>query len=308
MISAKYRSQVDLLLQVLPYVANEEIFALEGGTAINLFIREMPRLSVDLDLTYLPFDSRPAALAKIHDGLARIKQSIVKAIQGLKVISVPLGEGAEDIKLNCQYPGAQIKIEVNTVTRGHLFPVEFMQINDTVQEEFGKFAAINVVSHGEIFGGKIAAALDRQHPRDLFDIKLLFDNEGITDDVRHGLIVALFSHYKPIHELLNPVPKNQNSAFDSQFAGMSAIEFSYGDYESTRSTLFEKIGNLLTDIDKKLILSFVDASPDWKLFQYQIIKDFPAVQWKLQNIKKLKTENPQKHFTMVNRLEKVLFE
>ncbi len=89
---------------------------------------------------------------------------------------------------------------------------------------------------------------------------------------------------------------------------MSAIEFTYDDYESTRSALFEKMGNLLTDIDKKLILSFVDANPDWRLFKYEIIKDFPAVQCKLQNINKLKTENPQKHKTMIEKLENVLFD
>ncbi|NOX86110.1 MAG: nucleotidyl transferase AbiEii/AbiGii toxin family protein, partial [Chlorobi bacterium] len=58
MIAAKYLAQVDLLLQIMPYVAKEEIFALKGGTAINLFVRDMPRLSVDMDLTYLPFDTR----------------------------------------------------------------------------------------------------------------------------------------------------------------------------------------------------------------------------------------------------------
>jgi predicted nucleotidyltransferase component of viral defense system len=69
MIKKEYKAQVDLLLQVLPYVAKEKIFALKGGTAINLFVRDMPRLSVDIDLTYLPFDNRKDALKNIQDGL-----------------------------------------------------------------------------------------------------------------------------------------------------------------------------------------------------------------------------------------------
>jgi predicted nucleotidyltransferase component of viral defense system len=306
LISAKYRSQVDLLLQVLPYVSNEEIFALRGGTAINLFIREMPRLSVDLDLTYLPVDSRPVALANIHEGLSRIKQSIENAIRGLKVISVPHDDGP-DIKLNCQYPGAQIKIEVNTTMRGHLFPVNFMQVNNIVQKEFGKFAAINVVANAELFGSKIAAALDRQHPRDLFDIRLLLNNEGITDNIHYGFIVALLSHYKPIHELLRPVLKNQKSAFDSQFAGMAAIEFTYDDYIFTRSELIEMLGNLLTENDKKLVLSFVDGYPDWRYFPFDKIKELPAVQWKLQNITKLRNENSHKHLAIMKATEEILY-
>ena len=182
-----------------------------------------------------------------------------------------------------------------------------MQVKDAVQEEFGKFAAINVVSHAELYGGKICAALDRQHPRDLFDVKLLLDNEGFSDEVRYGFIVGLLSHYKPIHELINPILKNQKSAFDTQFAGMSTIEFGYNDYGNTRHQLIKLINQSLTEDDKKLICSFEKGNPDWELFPYEIIKDLPAVQWKLLNISKLKKSNPDKHKKLILNLEDVLF-
>ncbi len=150
MILQKYREQVDLLLQVLPYVAKEKFFALKGGTAINLFVRDMPRLSVDIDLTYLPFDSRNDALKNIEEGLNRIKTELEKNINGLRVHTVPLN-GKTDVKLNCQGQNAQIKIEVNTITRGNVFPIELMQIVDSVQDEFGKFAAIHVVSRAKSY-------------------------------------------------------------------------------------------------------------------------------------------------------------
>jgi hypothetical protein len=219
---------------------------------------------------------------------------------------VPLNFGT-DVKLNCQYKNAQIKIEVNTVTRGHFLPTRLMQINDTVQDEFGKFAAINVVSHAELYGGKICAALDRQHPRDLFDVKLLLENEGFNDEVRFGLIVGLLSHYKPIHELISPILKDQKLAFESQFAGMSTIEFSYNDYENTRHQLLEFINQSFTEDDKKLIYSFENGNPDWGLFPYEIIKDLPAVQWKMLNIKKLMKENSSKHKQLMFALEEALF-
>ena len=101
MILQAYKAQVDLLLQILPHIAKEEIFALKGGTAINLFVRDMPRLSIDIDLTYLPLDSRTKALQNIQDGLKRIKTNIEKNISGIKVQSVPLNKGT-DVKLNCQ--------------------------------------------------------------------------------------------------------------------------------------------------------------------------------------------------------------
>jgi len=71
MIDSKYKAQVDLLLQAIPIVAKEKHFALKGGTAINLFIRDMPRLSVDIDLTYLLVDDRKTALKNIPDGLVK---------------------------------------------------------------------------------------------------------------------------------------------------------------------------------------------------------------------------------------------
>ncbi|HUX55761.1 MAG TPA: nucleotidyl transferase AbiEii/AbiGii toxin family protein [Bacteroidales bacterium] len=305
MILEAYRTQVDLLLRILPYVAKEEIFALKGGTAINLFVHDLPRLSVDIDLTYLPLDSRDEALKNIHKGLGRIKSSIELAIEGLKVSAVSLN-GDTDVKLNCQFPNAQIKIEVNTITRGHLFPVRLMHVTDRVQNEFGKFAAINVVSHAELYGSKICAALDRQHPRDMFDIKQFFDSEGLDDDVCQGFILSALSHNKPIHELLNPIIKDQKSAFNAQFAGMTAIEFSYEDYEKERKILIDIMNLLLSKDDKELILGFEKGEPDWNKFPHKGIKDFPAIKWKLHNINKLKLANPIKHSKLIRSLEAVL--
>jgi predicted nucleotidyltransferase component of viral defense system len=305
MITQAYKAQVDLLLQVLPYIAKEEMFALKGGTAINLFVRDMPRLSVDVDLTYLPINSREEALSDIQKGLGRIKVDLENNVRGLKIHTVPLRAGT-DVKLNCQGQGAQIKIEVNTITRGNVFPTELMQVVDSVQDEFNKFAAINVVSLAELYGGKICASIDRQHPRDLFDVKLLFENEGFNNEIWEGFKVGLISHYKPINELLSPVLKNQKSAFKNQFAGMTSIGFSYDDYESTRDTLIRTITQRLTDDDKKFLISFEKGSPIWSLFPQPILKDLPAVKWKLKNIQKLVQLSPEKHKMMIGKLKSIL--
>jgi len=305
MISIHYRSQVDLLLQILPCVAKEKMFALKGGTAINLFVRDMPRLSVDIDLTYLPLDARENALLDIQDGLGRIRTNIEKMYPGLKVHPVPLN-GGTDVKLNCQSRNAQIKIEVNTITRGNVFPTRLMQIADSVQDEFGKFAAINVVSHAELYGGKVCAAVDRQHPRDVFDVKLLFDNEGFTDDIWDGVKIGFLSHYKPINELLSPILKDQTSAFDKQFSGMTSMAFSYRDYIDIRTKLIDNIKQRLTDADKAFFLTYEQGDPEWSLFPLPVLKDLPAVKWKMLNIQKLKELNPKKHKQNVNDLRKVL--
>jgi len=305
MILPTYRAQVDLLLQVLPFVAKEELFALKGGTAINLFVREMPRLSVDIDLTYLPIDSRTDALKNIQAGLGRIKTDIEKNIPRIRINPVPLNEGA-DVKLNCQGLGAQIKIEVNTITRGNIFPTQLMQVVEPVQNEFDKFAAIKVVSMAELYGGKICAAIDRQHPRDIFDVKLLLDNEGLSDPIWEGFKIGLISHYKPIGELLNPVLKNQVSAFDNQFAGMSTISFSYHDYDDTRASLIKIIDERISNDEKKFLMGFESGEPDWSLFPIPVLKELPAVQWKLLNINKLKEQNLKKHESKIDYLKSVL--
>ena len=61
-----YRKQVQLLVRVLPLVDTEKCFALKGGTAINLFYRALPRLSVDIDLLYIPMEERELELNQLN--------------------------------------------------------------------------------------------------------------------------------------------------------------------------------------------------------------------------------------------------
>ena len=305
MIDQKYKAQVDLLLQTLPYVAKETIFALKGGTAINLFVRSMPRLSVDIDLTYLPIDDRETALKNISDGLARIKFDLEQSIPRISVTAA--SREGQDVKINCQLPGAQIKIEVNTTTRGGIHPTRLMRVHDSVESAFGRFAAIHVVSMAELYGGKICAALDRQHPRDLFDVRLLLDNEGFTDDIKDGFLVALISHMRPISEVISPMFIDQQQAFETQFSGMANIQFRYEDYEQTRVQLVDQIQSKLTNSDRQFLMSFKDGNPDWEKLSVKNARELPAVHWKLQNIERLKHDNPRKHKEMVSVLENVLF-
>jgi len=80
-----YRKQVALLIKTVPLVAPETVFALKGGTAINLFLRDMPRLSVDIDLTYVPVADRESSLKEIDAALHRIKKHIERGIPGAHV-------------------------------------------------------------------------------------------------------------------------------------------------------------------------------------------------------------------------------
>jgi predicted nucleotidyltransferase component of viral defense system len=281
-----YKNQVALLLEVLPEVAKEKCFALHGGTAINLFIRDMPRLSVDIDLTYIPIEDRKSSFKKIVVALGSIKENLEKILTG---VEVTLNEKA--LKLQVTKANALIKIEVNQINRGILGPHVELPLCNKAQEEFDAFCAVPVVSMGQLYGGKICAALDRQHPRDLFDIKYLLENEGFNDGIKEGFILQLLSSNRPIHEMLQPNLIDQKETMANQFEGMSSEPFPYDDFEKTRAELIDTIQENLTREDKVFLLSFSDLKPDWGIYDFE---RFPAIQWKLRNLTKLKADNPEK--------------
>ena len=304
MINA-YRSQVALLLDVLPFIAQEDSLALKGGTAINLFVRDLPRLSVDIDLTYLPFDSRDVALSAISGILVRIKARIEETWPGSRATLVEQGEGME-VKLHVQRVRTQIKIEVNPILRGHLFAVRRLACSTSVQEAFERFVEVPVVSHAELFGGKLCAALDRQHPRDLFDVHHLLNKDGLTADVRHGLIAALVSHNRPISELLGGQMKDHAAAFTAEFEGMTRSKFDYALHEATFTRMHQTILTSLTEADSAFLLGFEAGDPDWSLFPSPDIRRLPGVQWKLRNVRSFRQGHAKKHAAGRSRRSRVL--
>jgi len=255
---SSYKHQVSLLLQVLPEVAKESCFALHGGTAINLFIREMPRLSVDIDLTYIPIEDRNTSLKNIVAALDSIKTNIERVVPKVKITLKQ-----EILKLQITTAKAQIKIEVNQINRGLLDELVELPLCEKAQEEFNAFCAISVVSLGQLYGGKICAALDRQHPRDLFDIKYLLQNEGFTNDIKKGFMLYLLSSNRPLNEMLQPNLIDQQETMVNQFEGMSSESFTYEDFVNSRTQIIDTIHKSLTAKDKEFLLSFNNLTPDW---------------------------------------------
>ncbi|TBW57715.1 nucleotidyl transferase AbiEii/AbiGii toxin family protein [Marinobacter halodurans] len=293
-----YRKQVGLLLSVLPEVAKETCFAMHGGTAINLFVRDMPRLSVDIDLTYVDISPREEALAAINEGLLRIKDRI----EALRP-SVRIQHKAHTCKLQLDEAGVLIKIEVNMVGRGLLGTPEKLPLCDAAQEAFDAFCAVPLVPRAQLYGGKLCAALDRQHPRDLFDVKLLLENEGLNDEIRKGLLYGLICSNRPTHEMLDPNLLDQRGAFENQFEGMSALTFTYEEFERIRQSLIETVRKTLSEQDKAFLRSFNRLEPDWSVYDY---KDFPSVKWKLLNLERFRKSKPDAYQEHLSLLDKIL--
>lgn len=291
----KYRKQVSLLLDVLPEVAGEDCLALHGGTAINLFVRDMPRLSVDIDMTYIPIEDRPTSLANIRTALLNIKAKLERIISQVRV-----SDRTDIGKLLISAQGVDIKLEVNLVIRGTIKPSATMILCDRAQEEFDSYCEILVVPTDQLYGGKICAALDRQHPRDFFDVKYLLANEGFTNDVKTGFVFALLSSDRPMHELLDPTMLDRRSVFENHFEGMTMEEFSYSDFEKIRENLVQTIHANLTNEDREFIISVKQLNPRWDIYDF---KDFPSVNWKLQNIQKFSEVNRAKYLEQLTKLE-----
>lgn len=290
-----YKKQVALLLSVLPYVGEEAAFALHGGTAINLFQQNMPRLSVDIDLTYVPIADRATSLADINQKLSLLKDIISRSLPSVNVV-----HKKEASKLLIKNDDALIKVEVNQIKRGCFKEVQKLTLTEKAQKEFNTFCEVPVVEKGHLYGGKICAALDRQHPRDLFDIKYMLEKEGFPPEIKKGFLFYLISSNRPLVEMLFPKFKDQTQAFSNQFAGMTQEKFDYSDYEQTREALVQAVNSTLTDEDKTFLVSIEKGEPHWRKYDFS---QFPAVLWKLQNITTLKEQNSNKHKELCKQLE-----
>lgn len=281
------------MLRVMPHVAAEECFALKGGTAINLFVRDMPRLSVDIDLTYLPLEPRDTALAEIGEALHRIAAAIRRTIPGSTVQEILTKGAAHVSKLTVSTADATIKIEPNLVLRGSVFsPVE-RELSEQAEILFEVSATANTLAIADLYGGKLCAALDRQHPRDLFDVKILMENEGINDEIRTAFVIYLASHDRPMSELLEPNRNDFRRMFDQEFTGMAADVVDYNELVAVRERLVQSINNSMTENEKRFLLSLKQGEPDWGLMPVAGIDQLPAIQWKLTNIRKMKKEKQE---------------
>ncbi len=181
---------------------------------------------------------------------------------------------------------AAIKIKVTPVLRGSIHPPVLYRLSPTVEDKFGS-AEMRLLHFAEIYGGKICAALDRQHPRDLFDVKCLLSNEGITEDLKNCFLVYLISHNRPMVELLDPTPKDIQNMYDNEFIGMTNEAVSIDELYDTRDLLLSQLHELINDKDWKFLLSMKSGMPNWELFSYPDTATLPAIQWKLHNISKM---------------------
>lgn len=305
-MNATYLATARLLTEVAPVVFESGLFALKGGTAINLFLREMPRLSVDLDLVFVDHAvPRADALKAINEALLGAKDALTK--RGMTVYA-PKTTAMGETKLFADRDGMSVKVEVNTVLRGTVHPVQPRALSAAASDALKADLELPLLASGEIYGGKLVAAMDRQHPRDLFDVMELFAHGGITAEIRRAFVVYLASHNRTLHEVLSPAPKDVTLAYDNSFAGMTTESVSLDALLEARRRLFTELPAALDANEREFLRSLVRAEPDWSRLDIPHLQGLPAIRWRLQNLKELSRTQPSRFRALADTLDEKLGE
>lgn len=301
-VNHPYIEQARLLVRLLPTVAKQVCFALKGGTAINLFYRDMPRISVDIDLAYLPVEDREASLDGIDTALGAIAAEIGHMIPRARITASQLKGTTKRFKLLVTHDHASVKIEVTPVLRGCVYEAERLELAEKATAAFG-FARVTVLSFEDLYAGKICAALDRQHPRDLYDVYGLLENEGIDERLKNAFLVYLMGHNRPMAELLAPKTYDFKPLFRDELEGMTYESVKLEQLKETLPRLVREIHDALNDNDRSFLLAFKRGSHNWQDFALPEVEKLPAIQWKLLNLTRM---NPSKRRQAADKLETIL--
>lgn len=296
-----YADTVRLLLNIAPDVFDNDIFAMKGGTAINLFLRDMPRLSVDIDVVYRPWQTpRDQALEDINQELAAIAQRVERlGVQTRLIRSKDLG----DTKLIAENEASQVKVEVNIVFRGTVLPIERRPLSARTGDLFGVEFAVPVLATDELYAGKLVAALDRQHPRDLFDVWQLFQAGGLTDAIVECFVVYLAGHNRPTHEVLFGHDKDIAAEYERAFVGMTEVDCPLEVLLETRIQLRQELLRRLSAAHRQFLSGLARAQPDWSLLQCPHADQLPALRWKLANLATFQKRRPRDFTAQANALD-----
>lgn len=263
-----YLAIARLLTEVAPVVFEGDVFALKGGTAIN------------------------EALRAAREKLAK---------RGFTVRAVSAADMGET-KLLVQRGDLLVKVEVNTVIRGTVGPIVVMPLSAAASDVLMADLELPLLSAAEIYGGKLVAAMDRQHPRDLFDVMELFAHGRITPEIRRAFVVYLASHNRTLHDVLFPPAKDIRLAFEGSFDGMTTEPVALDTLLETRERLFHDLPTALDAKEREFLLTLVRAEPNWKLLGIPHLDALPAIRWRLQNLQQLANTQPARFRALSDEL------
>lgn len=291
-VNDRYLRVAGLLVRVAPVVFHGGRMALKGGTALNLFVREMPRLSVDLDLVFTDgAKQRAHALACIAADLRTAAQTLCAGGFQARILATAAGD---DVRMVVRRGDVEVKVEVNHVMRGTLRPVHPRRLVDAARRVLLADVTLPLLHDDEIYAGKLVAALDRQHPRDLFDVVQLFAHGGISAGMRRCFVAYLACHNRPIHEVLFTVEKDVTLAFEREFSGMTVQEIGLESLLEARTRLLHELPRSLDADERAFLHSLARAEPDYARLGFPNLADLPAMRWKVHHLRELRERDRRK--------------
>lgn len=297
-----YVDTVRLLLEAAPEVFRADCFAMKGGTALNLFVQNMPRLSVDIDVVYVPRGkSREAALAEIASELAAMQRRLQS--RGLTA-ETPTSRTGDETKLFVRRGREEVKVEINHVFRGTILPIEQRSLVKAASDLFTTALSVPTLAVAELYGSKLVAAMDRQHPRDLFDVHGMFARFGLTPEIVECFVGYLAGHNRPVHEVIYSRDIDLARPFGNEFVGMEVEPVTLEELEAARKRLRRELVAALTADHKRFLLGVVAAAPPWDAMSCRHLAELPAIQWKQQNLSRLKKSNPEKFQAQTDELRR----
>lgn len=294
MKNSSFYNQAELMLRCLAPLDQHRNFALKGGTALNFFIFNLPRLSVDIDLVYLPEKNHEDGLKAISNELELLGGKIKSLIPNSKIQKMIQKNSKLIHKINVIRGDHEVTIEPNLVIRQTLKKPKTLGIVRRAEELFEISQETLVLDTDEILAGKICAALDRQHPRDFFDIHNLFKAKMQSAELRKLFLVYLCGGNRPLHEVLFPTLLDIKDIYEKQFNGMTSIEIALETLYEARNRLIQWIHQSLTSDEKEFLISFVELKPEFSKLGINKAANFPSIRWKQLNLNKLKNQNLKK--------------
>jgi hypothetical protein len=304
MLSADYQRAVQLLLRLVPIVFASDVFALKGGTAINLFMSPVSRLSVDLDLAFLPLGlPRAEALAEISRELEGVRE---RAEASSLTTRAPRRVSGDESQVLVSDGQTEVKIEVNQVFRGSVLPTHMARLHPTAEELFATHVAARLLANAEVYAGKAVAALDRQHPRDLFDVWIRYHDGGYSSSDLDVFAVYLAGHNRPPHEILTDRDRPLADLYVASLVGMTSGNTpSVEELDATRRQFRLDVLRRMSSQAREFLTSFFALDPAWDALPFSGLEQLPALQWKQRNLEVFRARRPHDfaaHYEALDRL------
>lgn len=274
---------------------------MKGGTALNFFWFDYPRLSVDLDLVYLPVSSRQTFLAETDHALQRIAARIRQTDPSMTVNFTRHPHSNTISKLHCRQHNVEAKVEVALGQRQHVFPTVTGEFQPATVADLGPATTL-LLSFPETCAGKCHAVLDRLHPRDLFDARTILNEADLTPKVRTAFIVDMLGQGKPIGEMLSPRLKVHGQDAWNSLGRLLPTPVDRQDLFQALADLKHQLVQHMPSHHRDFLQSFIRGHPDWSLLEIPSVRDFPAVRWRMQN---LALVSPTRRQLLLDKLERV---